>query len=158
MKTRKCIHAFISIILCEIVGVLGSIAVISSITGWYNRLNKPSFAPPNWIFGPVWIALYTLIGISAYLVWDEGKGRKITRPALNMFTVQLVLNALWPTLFFGLRSTLYGLIDILALWLTMVVTMLRFYRISRRAAALFAPYVLWVTFAAILNVYIWHLN
>jgi tryptophan-rich sensory protein len=158
MRTKKLILAMLSVILCEIAGALGSIAVLRSVTTWYVLLNKPGFAPPNWVFGPVWLILYALIGLSAYMVWEKGKRKRYTRPTLNMFSEQLALNGIWPILFFGMRSTLYGLIDIILLWFAIIVTMVKFYKISKKAAALFFPYLLWVTFAMVLNFYIWRLN
>ncbi len=158
MKTGKLIWAALFVIICEIAGAVGSVAVIGSITTWYVLLNKPSFSPPNWLFGPVWLILYALMGISAYMVWNNAKSKKRARPALGMFGVQLVLNALWSILFFGMRSALYGLIDIIIMWFTIVATMMSFYKISRSSAALLAPYLLWVTFAMVLNFYIWRLN
>jgi tryptophan-rich sensory protein len=158
MKIRTLGFAALSVVLCEIAGALGSVVVIGSITTWYAFLNKPSFAPPNWVFGPVWLILYALMGISAYMVWEKGKRKKSTRQSLSIFSVQLVLNGMWSFLFFGIRSTLYGLIDIIILWLAIVATIVGFYKVSRRAAALLVPYLLWVTVAMVLNFYIWRLN
>jgi tryptophan-rich sensory protein len=157
MKTKKLILAVLSIALCELAGALSSIAVLGSAV-WYALLNKPSLAPPVWVFGPVWLVLYALIGLSAYMVWEKGKRKKRTSLALNTFSQQLVLNGMWPIFFFGLRSTFCGLIDIIVLWFTIIITMVKFYKISRKATALLVPYVLWVTFAMVLNFYIWRLN
>jgi len=145
---------------CEAAGILGSIFTIQSIPTWYAALTKPPFAPPNWLFAPVWTALYALMGIAAYLVWEKKQGarKKRASTALNMFGIQLILNALWSVAFFGLRSPLYGIIVIVLLLITIALTMLRFRPIDSRAFWLLVPYFLWVCFAALLNFYIFALN
>ena len=95
-----------AILVCEFVGLLGSIFTIPAITTWYAALQKPSFSPPNWLFGPVWTLLYALMGVSAYLVWEKGIKKKGVKPALKLFSLQLILNFMWSILFFGLRSPL----------------------------------------------------
>ncbi len=147
-----------AIVVCQLAGIIGSVFTISSIPTWYAELEKPFFAPPNWLFGPVWLALYTLMGVSLYLVWSRGIDNSSVRTALSFFGVQLVLNALWSVLFFGLRSPLLGLVEIVALWIAIVANIVLFYRISRAAALLLIPYIAWVTIAAALNGFIWSLN
>src|SRR5512136_1610230 len=105
------------IILCELAGFIGSIATIPAIPTWYESLKKPSFNPPNWIFGPVWTGLYTLMGISLFVVWQKRADRPQVKTALFFFFIQLTLNALWSVAFFGIRSPLLGLIDIVLLWI-----------------------------------------
>ena len=146
----------IFVLICLLAGAIGSIFTLDSVKNWYPTLNKPAFTPPNWIFGSVWIILYILIGASAYLVYDK-KGKE-TKNALTIFGIQLGLNILWPLLFFGLRSPLYGLICILLLWAAILLTMIRFYAISKTAGLLIVPYALWVSFASLLNFYILILN
>jgi len=147
---------FISIAICQMAGVVGSFFTASSIATWYAALNKPAFSPPNWLFGPAWIILYFLMGVSLYIVWESrAKGKKT---ALAFFSAQLALNALWPVIFFGLKSPLLAFIVIIALWLAILLTILKFYRISGKAAYLLMPYILWVSFAAILNLAIVFLN
>ena len=148
------------ILACELAGILGSIFTIQSIPTWYATLIKPSFAPPNWLFAPVWTILYALMGIAAFLVWEKKQGAKKLRAtaALNMFCIQLILNALWSVVFFGLRSPLLGLIIILLMLFTIALTMRRFYFVDRRAFWLMVPYILWVGFATLLNFYIFALN
>jgi tryptophan-rich sensory protein len=137
---------------------LGSIATGPAIPTWYASLAKPSFNPPNWIFGPVWTVLYILMAVSAYLVWQKGLSDSSVRIALALFVVQLVLNALWSILFFGLWQPLAGFIDIAALWVALLFTILNFLKISAVAGWLLIPYILWVSFAAILNLCIFALN
>lgn len=146
------------VIICQLAGVIGSVFTLSSIPTWYASLDKPFFSPPNWVFGPVWISLYTLMGISLYLVWRKGLAEKKAKNAVLIFLAQLALNGLWSIAFFGIRSPLGGLIVITLLWFVIVLTIIRFSRISKSAATLLIPYVLWVSFAAALNLSILVLN
>jgi len=145
-----------SIILCQLAGVIGAIFTTPAIGSWYNLLNKPSFAPPGWLIGIIWIILYTLMGISLYIIWNKYKPKY--KLALSLFGLQLFLNTLWSILFFGLRSPVLGFIWILDLWLAILATKVAFYKISKNAAYLLLPYLIWVTIAAILNYYILILN
>ena len=147
-----------AILLCEAAGLVGSIFTFPSIPGWYATLNKPSFSPPNWVFGPVWTTLYALMGISLYLVWKKGQEKINIKIPLIFFGIQLFLNFLWSILFFGLHSPVLGLICIILLWLSIAATILSFYTISRNAAYLLIPYLLWDSFASILNADVWMLN
>lgn len=148
----------ISIIVCEGTGIIGSIFTTPSIPTWYATLQKPPFTPPNWLFAPAWITLYLLMGISASLIWHHGLDIRQNRTALITFLVQLVLNALWSIAFFGFESPLLGVIVIVLLWVAILITIIRFFPISKLASFLLIPYVCWVTFAAILNVSIFILN
>ncbi|MEI6606932.1 MAG: TspO/MBR family protein [Verrucomicrobiota bacterium] len=121
---------------------------------WYASLNKPAWNPPAWVFGPAWTLLYTLMAVAAWLVWKQDGWR---RPLLLYF-IQLVLNAAWTPIFFGAHQLGWAMIEMLALWTSILLTMLTFRRISRPAGWLFAPYLTWVTFAAALNFALWHLN
>ncbi|MGA2668903.1 MAG: TspO/MBR family protein [Ignavibacteria bacterium] len=152
------IKLVISIVLCQLAGFIGSIYTRDSVETWYKVLNKPSFNPPNWLFGPVWITLYVLMGISAYFVWKEGFQIREVKYALSIFLIQLVFNSLWSIVFFGSRSITGGLIVIIILWVLILVTILSFYKISAISAYLLIPYLLWVTFASVLNFTIWQLN
>lgn len=148
-----------SIGICLGVGILGSFFTISAIPTWYATLNKPIFSPPNWVFGPVWTILYILMGISLYLVWSKknpSTSLRIKVPAV--FWIQLVLNASWSIIFFGMRNSTLALVDIIALWIAIVLTIKTFYPISKTAAYLLIPYLLWVSFATILNLMIVLLN
>lgn len=124
---------------------------------WYAELVKPSWTPPDAVFGPVWSLLYLLMGIAAWLVWREA-GFAAARVALGLFVFQLVLNALWSYLFFGLHRPDLALVDIVLLWLAIVATMIAFWKIRPLAAWLLAPYWAWVSFAAVLNGQLWRLN
>ena len=148
----------ISVIGCELVGILATPFTLSAIPTWYSTLNKPSFSPPNWVFGPVWTALYFLMGVSVYLVWEKGLKTKQVKEALFYFLAQLFLNFIWSILFFGLRSPILGLVHILVLWVLILITTLKFYKLSKPASYLLIPYLLWVSFAAILNFSIVLLN
>ncbi len=158
MELREIGKVLLAIFICELAGIIGSIATYPNIPGWYAGLVKPSFAPPNWLFGPAWITLYALMGAAAYIVWNKGTRKPEIRAALMVFGLQLGLNTLWSFLFFGMRSPLLGLVGIFALWLAIVWTIVLFYRTSKAAAYLLAPYIAWVSFAMALNFYIWQLN
>ena len=147
-----------SVVLCMLAGFVGRIFTTPKIDGWYAGLNKPSFNPPGWLFGPVWTALYVMMAIALYLVWRKGLAAKGVKVALAVFLVQLALNALWSFAFFGAESPLAGLVVIVALWAMIAASIAAFAPISRAAAALLVPYILWVTFAAILNASIYLLN
>jgi len=152
------IKAIICILLCLSAGGIGSTFTAPAIPGWYATLVKPSFSPPNWVFAPAWTLLYILMGLAAALVWQKGLQSPQVRAALVFFLIQLILNMLWSVLFFGLRSPLYGLVDILFLWAMILVTIAQFSRVSLPAAFLLIPYILWVTFASGLNLGIFLLN
>ncbi len=146
-----------SIVICLGAGIIGSVFTISSIPTWYAVLNKPFFSPPNFVFGPVWTVLYILMGISLYLVIS--KKEKVKRKnGINLFFIQLVLNILWSVIFFGMKNPALALIDILALWIAIVLTIKSFSKINKLAGKLLIPYFLWVSFASILNLAIVLLN
>ncbi|MEM4366684.1 MAG: TspO/MBR family protein [Candidatus Anstonellales archaeon] len=146
-----------SLLLCLFAGAFGSIFTLEAIPTWYSSLNKPWFSPPDWVFGPVWTVLYILMGASLYLLW-EGKRRAGKEIALALFVLQLLLNALWSFAFFGLRSPLLGLVDIGLLDLSLALTIAHSYKISKGAAYLLIPYMLWVSFATLLNLSIYLIN
>ena len=147
-----------AIVVSELAGILGTVFTVSAIPTWYAILVKPALNPPSWIFGPVWTTLYALMGIAAFLVWKKGWDHKDVRKALAVFGLQLILNAVWSIIFFGLHSPLWALVDIALMWLAIVWTMILFYKISKPAMWLLVPYILWVTFASYLNYSIWILN
>ena len=136
---------------------LSALLSITSSGDWYRELNKPWFNPPGWIFGPVWTFLYATMGIAAWCVWRKSRRPDLVWP-IGLFLFQLVLNALWTPLFFGMHRPGLALIDIIALWVAIVATAIAFYPISKAAAYLFLPYGLWVSFATLLNATIWWLN
>ncbi|MBC8127765.1 MAG: tryptophan-rich sensory protein [Gloeobacteraceae cyanobacterium ES-bin-144] len=125
--------------------------------GWYAALNKPSWNPPSWLFGPAWTLLYILMAVAAWLVWKEG-GWKKQGTALGLFLLQWALNALWTPLFFGLHRPDLALLDIALLWASIIATLIAFLRVKRAAGLLLIPYLVWVTFAAFLNFTIWRMN
>lgn len=145
-----------ALILCFLAAYIGQIFTTPSIPTWYAGLQKPIFNPPNWVFAPVWTLLYILMAVSAFLVWREEK--KEIKPALIIFVIQLILNSLWSLAFFGLHSPLLGLLVIVLLWAAIVVTIVKFLRVSTLAGWLLLPYLLWVSFASVLNFAIWILN
>jgi tryptophan-rich sensory protein len=147
-----------SLVLCFLAGAIGSVFTYASIPTWYASLNKPFFTPPNWLFGPAWTTFYILMGLSLYLVWKKGFKGKAKKQALYLFAAQLILNALWSFLFFGLQSPLYGFVGIVPLWLFILLTIWKFWKIDRNAALLLLPYIAWVSFAAALNFAVWMLN
>jgi len=128
-----------------------------SIDGWYAGLHKPAWNSPAWIFGPVWTVLYLMMGVAAWLVWREG-GWKIRQGPLGLFLGQLLLNAIWTPLFFGMQQMGLALIDIALLWLSLGATLIAFWRVSRPAGWLLVPYLAWVSFAAVLNFTLWRMN
>ncbi len=152
---RKLVWLPIWVAICLGAGALAGAATASSVGGWYAELQRPSWAPPNWVFGPVWTLLYILMGCAAWLVQTSPRFR---RPALVLFSIQLLLNFLWTVLFFGLQSPGLALLEIGILWVAIVATMLSFFPIHRGAAWLMAPYLAWVSFAALLNGAFWWLN
>lgn len=147
-----------SILLCQFAGVIGSIYTASSLENWYLLLEKPSFNPPSWVFFPVWTTLYTLIGTSLYLVWEKGLQEPEVKKGILIFGIQLGLNSLWSFLFFGLKSPYYAFIEIIFLWLAILLTILQFRKTSKVAPYLLLPYIIWVSFAGVLNYYLWILN
>ena len=155
---NKWIRLIIAILVCQLAGVVGSIFTAPSIATWYSKLQKPFFSPPNWVFAPVWITLFTLIGISLYLIWNKGLKDKLVKVSISVFAVQLILNVLWSFLFFGLQNPFYGLIEIIMLWIAILITILKFYKVDKRAGLLLLPYILWVSIATVLNYYIFVLN
>ncbi len=147
------------VVTCVAVGYLSGEVTRESVTTWYPTIQKPSFNPPNWLFAPVWGVLYVLMGVAAGLVWAKIDDQKETvKKGLTFFAVQLGLNALWSYLFFGLHNPLLALIEIALLWLMIYETFLQFNKVNKTAGYLFIPYLLWVSFAMVLNASIWWLN
>jgi len=142
----------IAIVVCELAGLIGSIFTAPAVKTWYPTLIKPSFKPPNWLFAPVWTALFLLMAIAMFLVWKKDK------KGLGIFFTQLVFNILWSIMFFGLKSPLLGFIVIVVLWILILMTIVKFFKISKPAGWLLIPYILWVSFASILNLAILILN
>lgn len=156
MKIPSKLKLPISILAALIVGALGSLFTVPSITTWYATLAKPVFNPPSWLFAPVWTILYVLMGVSFWLIWKSHSSEK--KRAMGLFIIQLLLNGIWSPVFFGAHSIGGALALIVLLWAAIVLTILVFKKISKPAAWLLVPYILWVSFAMLLNFAIWRLN
>jgi len=157
-KTMNYKKLIVSLALPQIAGLIGSLFTVSAIASWYVTLQKPSFSPPNWLFGPVWVLLYFLMGVSFYLVWQKTQENKKAKTAVWLFLIQLFFNATWSIIFFGLHSPALAFINIIILWGLIVVLIVKFFTISKLAAYLLLPYLAWVSFASLLNFFIWYLN
>jgi translocator protein len=143
----------------EAVGIVSGLWTASSVKTWYPTLRKPPYRPPNWLFAPVWTTLYAMMSIAMYTVAEkDGADRSVVRISKVLWGMQLVFNFLWSYLFFGRRSPFLALIDIAFMWVAIVLTTIAFAKVSRRAALLMLPYLLWVSFASLLNFDIWRLN
>lgn len=142
-----------SIVICQLAGLAGAVFTMPAL-GWYKNLRKPFFAPPDWIFSPVWVILFLLMGVALFLVWqkrEKGEARVI-------FITQLFLNILWTIFFFSLKSPGLAFIELVLLWFAVLCNIVSFYKISRTAGLLLLPYILWVSFAGVLNFTIWMIN
>jgi benzodiazapine receptor len=147
-----------SVALCVLVGIVGSIFTTPSIGGWYAGLTKPAFNPPGFIFGPVWTILYVMMGIALYLVWQKKANKQLKKSAFKIFGIQLALNFLWSIIFFGFHSPGIALIEIILLWLSIFLTIRAFSKVDKISSYILYPYLLWVSFASILNLSIVILN
>jgi len=157
MKAKQISKFAASLLLPLGIGAIAGIFTSKAIPGWYASLNQPSFNPPNWVFGPVWTTLYIIMGISLFLIWklDVGKERN---QAILVFMLQLFLNFCWSFFFFYFKIIGIALIDIVALWIMIVIMLIRFYKLKPLAAYINIPYLLWVTFATALNAAYFFLN
>lgn len=179
MRVNNFFKLIIAVGISEFAGIIGSFFTISAIPthstssgqAWYAGLVKPALNPPSWIFGPVWTTLYALMGIAAFLIWREyskltlseveglvPQRKRQIKVALGAFGIQLFLNAVWSIIFFGFQNPGWALVNIVLLWLVIVWTIVVFYKISKPAAYLLVPYLLWVSFASYLNYAIWFFN
>jgi tryptophan-rich sensory protein len=147
-----------SVFICQLAGIIGGIFTQSSVQSWYITLRKPVFNPPAWLFGPVWIFLYLVMGLALYLIWSSETRNRARDTALLFFFIQLGLNILWSFLFFYLKNPLLGFIEILILLVFIAITAWKFYQLNHLAGFLFIPYMLWVGFASVLNFFLWLLN
>ena len=156
---NKIVKIIAAVAVCLAIGYFSGTVTRSAILDWYPTLEKPSFNPPNWIFAPVWTALYIMMGVAAGLVWNRIKYQtEAVKKALVFFIIQLILNAMWSFLFFGLRNPMLAGLEIIVLWLMIYETYIQFTKINKIAGYLFIPYLAWVSFAAVLNASIWWLN
>lgn len=158
-RTRPLLALGLAILTVEIVGASGAIFTAQGLSEWYGTLQRPEFAPPNWVFGPVWTILFALIGIALWLVWRQAESSpQAVRLAGSVFALHFAFNLGWSAVFFGMQEIGLGLAVILGLWMLIVATMWAFNRVDRRAALLLVPYLLWVSFATYLNYQFWVLN
>jgi translocator protein len=155
-KSRQIAGLVVSLLVVFGIATLGGFLTNLSVATWYPSLEKPSWTPSGATIGAIWTILYTFMGIAAWIVWRSGSGGR-QRP-LAIYALQLVLNAGWSALFFGLRSPGLGLLEIGILWLAILATFVNFWKVSKLAGALMTPYLLWVTFAGVLNALIWKMN
>ena len=147
----------IAIAIPQLISGIGAYFTLSSVNGWFLTLSKPQWNPPSWVFGPVWTVLYLLMGVAAFLIWRKGKTIPVSK-ALTLYTIQLLFNLLWTILFFGLKRIDMAFLEIIILWVLIFFTIKEFYGIHKVASYLLIPYLIWVTFASFLNLYIWILN
>mgnify|MGYP001340309502 CR=1 FL=1 len=155
---NKILKFVIAILIPQLAAVIGSVFTMPSIEDWYANLEKPQLAPPNWVFGPAWTALFLLMGIALFIVWQKGLNKKNVKAAFSIFIGQLALNVLWSIIFFGLHSPGFAFVEIVFLWFAILATIIAFAKVSKPAAWLLVPYILWVSFASYLNFMIWMLN
>lgn len=155
---HRLLKLFFAVLICEGVGILGSIFTIPAITTWYQTLNKPLFSPPNFVFGPVWTILYALMGVSIFLILEKKIKVKERNNLIYLFTLQLLLNFLWSVIFFYFHLPFLAFLEILMLWGSILLLIVRFYKFLKPASILLIPYLLWVSFASLLNASIVLLN
>ena len=148
----------ISILIPLLVGAVAGLFTSSGVKGWYALANKPWFNPPDWIFAPVWTGLYIMMGIAFFLIWRAAADKTIKQTAMILFVVQLVINFFWSFIFFRLQQPGWAFAEIILMWVTILLTILSFGKISSTAAWLMVPYICWVSFALVLNYSIWKLN
>ncbi|KKT81675.1 MAG: TspO protein [Candidatus Yonathbacteria bacterium RBG_16_43_6] len=158
MHIHNFLKLLITVTLSLLAGAIGSLFTVSAIQEWYPMLIKPALNPPSWIFAPVWTTLYVMMGVAAFLVWKRGGELKNVTLPLSLFVIQLVLNALWSIIFFGMHNPKLAFFEILLLWVAILATIISFMKISKRAGWLLVPYLLWVSFASYLTFSIWMLN
>ncbi len=154
---NRYVKLFFCILIPLLIGGASGASTASSITTWYATLNKPFFNPPNYLFGPVWTALYMLMGISLFLILETPKS-ELRKKAITAFCVQIFLNFWWSIIFFKHHALGAALVEIVLIWVSILSMILTFRKISKTAAYLQVPYLLWVSFATVLNAAIWHLN
>jgi tryptophan-rich sensory protein len=152
------VKLIIAIAVPQLVAILSGLASAAGTREWYPQLAKPSFTPPSWVFGPVWTLLYLMMGIAAFLVWKRGLEKPGVRFALMVFLIHLAVNGAWSILFFGMQLPGIAFAEIVLLWCAIGFTVFLFFRQSATAGALLVPYWGWVSFASVLNFYIWRLN
>lgn len=146
----------LSLVLPQLAGFVGSIFTIQSIPNWYAHLKKPFFSPPNWLFGPVWLTLYLLMGLALYFNWI--KKTKQAKFNVRLFFIHLFFNAIWSPVFFGAKNLFLALIVIIFIWSLIVFMIFQFWKVNKLSSLILIPYLLWVSFATLLNFFVWRLN
>ncbi|HOZ69592.1 MAG TPA: tryptophan-rich sensory protein [Chitinophagaceae bacterium] len=152
------VKLIIAIAIPVLVGAISGYFTITGVESWYQTIQKPSWNPPNWIFGPVWTTLYVMMGIALWVVWKEDTSRELKMIAFILFAAQLLLNFFWSFIFFKLEQPGWAFAEIVVLWLAILATIFAFGQVNKAAAWLLVPYIAWVSFAGILNYTIWRLN
>lgn len=158
MSARTLLHILVFVASAQAAGLIGTYFTADAIPTWYATLAKPSFSPPNWVFGPVWVTLYTMMGIAAALVWSERTRKTHANRGMNWYWTQLALNALWSPIFFGMQRLDIALVVIVLLWLSIVMTIREFWKVHIWLGVALVPYLVWVSFATVLNFSLWRLN
>lgn len=157
-KTILALKLLASLIICQIAGFIGAIFTTPAISTWYATLEKPTFNPPNYLFAPVWTILFIAMGVALFLIWAKTKNDKEKKLAILLFAIQLFFNIMWSIVFFGLHSPFLGIIIIIILLALIITTTIRFFKLSETAGILMIPYILWVSFATVLNIALYMLN
>jgi tryptophan-rich sensory protein len=147
----------VSLLICAAVATVGSLLTVPYLADWYAGIQKPSWTPPNAVFGPVWSTLFAMMAVSAWLIWRRRREVSVRKP-LMVFAIQLALNAAWSGLFFAAHRPDLAFVDVVLLWLAIAATITAFWTVGRLAALLLVPYLLWVSYAAALNLAIWRMN
>lgn len=155
---KKVLQLVLFIAIAQAAGIIGAYFTADAIPTWYAGLEKPFFNPPNWVFGPVWTTLYTLMGTASYFVWRKRFSLTHAARGMQWYWIQLGLNAIWSPVFFGLKSLSLALAIILALWVAIVLTIREFWKMDWRLGVALLPYIAWVSFATLLNYSLWRLN
>ncbi len=158
MSARTLLHILVFVAIAQAAGLIGTYFTADAIPTWYATLAKPSFSPPNWVFGPVWVTLYMMMGIAAALVWSERTRKTHANRGMNWYWTQLSLNALWSPIFFGMQRLDIALVVIVLLWLSIVMTIREFWKVHIWLGVALVPYLVWVSFATVLNFSLWRLN
>ncbi len=152
------VKAIIAIAIPLMVGATSGFFTVTGVESWYQTIQKPSWNPPNWIFGPVWTTLYIMMGVALFLVWKEDTSEELKKIAFTLFAIQLILNFFWSFIFFNQQQPGWALVEIIAMWVFILLTIFAFAQVNKTAAWLLVPYISWVSFATILNYTIWQLN
>ena len=158
MKIKDYRNLFLSILICNLAGAIGSIFTMPAIDSWYSNLVKPALNPPSWVFGPVWTLLFILMGVAAFIVYNHGWKKMEVKIALSIFGFQLILNTLWSIIFFGFQNPGLAFLELVLLWMAILFSIISFFRVSKKAAYLLIPYIMWVSFAGYLNLSFFLLN